>query len=348
MAATQLADFGHSAVSLDQFAGELVLVHTQSGALRVTLTAGDESQPLCVTVPDVGASPRDNFAAVLATPLTESTPGKKELALPDLFRFAHVHHPGDAEASAAPTRVIGAPGAAGDAPPASAEELGDAVRAATSALLRDGCGAVGAAALGIGQGAGGYALVYAASQPRAPFAGLVLVSPLACAAGWIEAANLRSSALSLRFRGGVSNGVVDYVTSRQFGPAALGGRGPGGDASRAFRRRVATSLAESKVARLALANGLDACAGRADLVARGDVARVQCRTLVVCGVYSPHRDDALALSGALAPAARCAFVEADEAGPSAAEEAPGSLKGPLRSFAQALRSAGVVGHHPGL
>ena len=229
-----------------------------------------------LTVPDVGTSSRDCFAATMAAPLRASSVGKAELALPDIFRLAHVHHPGCADADANPVRVIGVPGGNGSASPSTLDAFGDAVGAVAAALsseLRT------APVVGLGQGAGGYALALAASRKRAVLKGLVLVSPLSRSAGWTETFNVRTTAASLSYRGGASNGVVNYVASRIFGHIALGGGGPGSDCARAYRQRLAEHLNGSSDARAALSASLSMLASRPNLVERGDVGRIACRTL---------------------------------------------------------------------
>lgn len=332
---------GHASIGLDWFAGELALVHTPHGALRVTITKGSGApdQPLLLTVPDVGTSSRDCFAATMAAPLRASSVGKAELALPDIFRLAHVHHPGCADADANPVRVIGVPGGNGSASPSTLDAFGDAVGAVAAALSSE----LGTApVVGLGQGAGGYALALAASRKRAVLKGLVLVSPLSRSAGWTETFNVRTTAASLSYRGGASNGVVNYVASRIFGHIALGGGGPGSDCARAYRQRLAEHLNGSFDARAALSASLSMLASRPNLVERGDVGRIACRTLIICGVHSAHRDDALALSGGLPMTSRCSFLEVDNAGAMAEEESPGTIAGPIRALLASMKATGLL------
>uniref|UniRef100_A0A2P2M5C9 Pollen-specific protein SF21 n=2 Tax=Rhizophora mucronata TaxID=61149 RepID=A0A2P2M5C9_RHIMU len=279
--------------------GKEYLVKTSCGCVSVSVH-GDQDKPALVTYPDLALNYMSCFQGLFFCPEACSL-------LLHNFCIYHISPPG---------HELGAAAIGPDQPMLSADDLADQI---VEVLNYFGLGAV----MCMGVTAGAYILTLFAMKYRQRILGLILISPLCKAPSWSEW--LYNKVMSnLLYYCGMCGVVKELLLKRYFCKEARGGaQVPESDIVRACRRL----LDERQGLNVWLF--LEAINGRHD-ISEG-LRKLNCRSLIFVGEYSPFHSDALHMTSKL-DKRFSALVEVQACGSIVTEEQPHAMVMPMECF----------------
>ncbi|PIA64405.1 hypothetical protein AQUCO_00100114v1 [Aquilegia coerulea] len=274
-------------------------VRTSCGSVSVVVY-GDPDKPALVTYPDLAQNHISCFQGLFFCPEAASL-------LLHNFCIYHISPPG---------HELGAGAISSDIPVPSADDLADSV---VEILDYFGLGAV----MCLGVTAGAYILTLFAIKYRERVLGLVLVSPLCREPSWTEWFYNKVMSNLLYFYG-ICGVLKELLLQRYFSKEVRGSpEVPESDIVQACR-----SLLEQRKSGNVL-RFLQAISGRYDITDR--LKKLQCRTLIFVGEYSPFHCEALHMTMKL-DRRYSALVEVQACGSMVTEEQPHAMLIPLEYF----------------
>ncbi|PIA64406.1 hypothetical protein AQUCO_00100114v1 [Aquilegia coerulea] len=298
-----MADSSSDSVSVDMemisLGGKEHFVRTSCGSVSVVVY-GDPDKPALVTYPDLAQNHISCFQGLFFCPEAASL-------LLHNFCIYHISPPG---------HELGAGAISSDIPVPSADDLADSV---VEILDYFGLGAV----MCLGVTAGAYILTLFAIKYRERVLGLVLVSPLCREPSWTEWFYNKVMSNLLYFYG-ICGVLKELLLQRYFSKEVRGSpEVPESDIVQACR-----SLLEQRKSGNVL-RFLQAISGRYDITDR--LKKLQCRTLIFVGEYSPFHCEALHMTMKL-DRRYSALVEVQACGSMVTEEQPHAMLIPLEYF----------------
>ncbi|KAF5180809.1 Ndl1 [Thalictrum thalictroides] len=298
-----MADSSSDSVSVDMemisLGGKEHFVRTSCGSVSVVVY-GDPDKPALVTYPDLAQNHISCFQGLFFCPEAASL-------LLHNFCIYHISPPG---------HELGAGAISSDIPVPSVDDLADSV---VEILDYFGLGAV----MCLGVTAGAYILTLFAIKYRERVLGLVLVSPLCREPSWTEWFYNKVMSNLLYFYG-ICGVLKELLLQRYFSKEVRGcPEVPESDIVQACR-----SLLEQRKSANVL-RFLQAISGRYDITDR--LKKLQCRTLIFVGEYSPFHCEALHMTMKL-DRRYSALVEVQACGSMVTEEQPHAMLIPLEYF----------------
>ncbi|KAL2544978.1 N-MYC downregulated-like 2 [Forsythia ovata] len=280
-------------------AGKEHLVKTGHGSVSVVVF-GDQDKPALITYPDLALNYVSCFQGLFFCPEVFSL-------LLHNFCIYHICPPG---------HELGATVIGFDEPTISVDDLADQI---AEILDYFGLGAV----MCMGVTAGAYILTLFAIKYRQRVLGLILVSPLCRAPSWTEW--LCNKAMSnLLYICGMCGLVKELLLMRYFGKEVRGGADvPESDIVQSCRRLLGERQSPNVLW------FLEAINGRPDITE--GLKRLQCRSLIFVGEYSPFHSEALHMTSKL-DQRFSALVEVQASGSMVTEEQPDAMSVPLEYF----------------
>ncbi|CAN0882049.1 Protein NDL2 [Linum grandiflorum] len=279
--------------------GKEYLINTFSGSLCVSVY-GDQDKPALVTYPDLGLNNMSCFQGLLFCPEACSL-------LLHNFCIYHINPPG---------HELGAATICAVDPILSVDDLADQV---VEVLNYFGLGAV----MCMGVTAGAYILTLFAIKYKQRVLGLILISPLCKAPSWTEW--LYNKVLSnLLYYYGMCGVVKELLLKRYFSKDARGNaQVPESDIVQACRR-----LLDERES-LNVWRFLEAMNERPDI--SDGLQKLQCRSLLFVGEFSPFHAEALYMTSKL-ERRQSALVEVQACGSMVTEEQPHAMLVPMEYF----------------